>query len=729
MEKAFDFRTRLQIVHKPHRYNPAIAQSKKGVWIDRTWQIILPADAGIVLTNAAKDLADYFLVSMGLDVAQPRQITVQEQDKLVAGDPLPKRIYLTSAGETCREGEFYVYRLNIASAIIVTATNERAAAKACFRLEEKMNLNEGPVLDQGDFRESILFSPRSVSTTLGDGFYPDQYLALIAHYGFDAIGIGTGGVLEDPERRKSVNDLITRAAAWGLDAYTVNPFKNNKHPDDDGALAYYRSRQGELFRACPGLKGIKFIGESCEFPSKDPRTTGKPWRESLQDSKPSPGWFPCSDFPDFMKMMCTVIHEVNPDADVILWTYNWGFENEDLRISMIENLPPECVLMATFEMFEQFHIKENVTEVCTDYTLYFPGPGTYFSSEGAAAKRLGLKFHSMTNTAGNTWDIGGAPALPAPQQWLKRWQAVKDAHDRYGLSGLRETLSYGFYPGFLPELALSVFRGPGENFDKLMRAIAVRDYSEQTADLVLEAWRLYSEGMTHCIPTNEDQYGPCRIGPSYPLFFERHEAIPKHSGSKKHPNRICNPVYRYNLDLQDKLVFETEEYAKMAQRFAAGSALLQQAIDQIEDHKKEEAKRMLGIARFIERTARTTVHVKRWHLLKGRLGIYVDTEAIWVGGRKNMPDAAKAVKPLVKDPDPEKILLELVDIAEAEIANAEATFPLVMEDSRLGFEAEFDYGCSVEQLQWKIDVTRRALLEEVLPRLKAVQTTNATKQS
>ena len=422
-----------------------------------------------------------------------------------------------------------------------------------------------------------------------------------------------------------------------------------------------------------------------------------------------------------MQMMCQVIHEANPGADVVLWTYNWGFEDEDLRLALVRNLPPECILMATFEMFEKFQIKENVTEVCTDYTLYFPGPGRYYTSEAELAKTRGLRLFSMTNTAGNTWDIGCAQLLPAPYQWQKRWQAVRSSHFEHGLSGIMETLSYGFFPSFLPELALAVFRQPKVDFGLLLRRIAVRDFSAETADQVLDAFSLYSQAMTHCIPTNEDQYGPCRIGPAYPLFFERHEPIPRHSSSKRHPNGICNPVYRYNLDLEDKLVYETGEYEKMARLFAAGSLVLAECIDRIPKNKRPAARRLLGIARFIERTARTTVHVKRWHLLKGRLGIYVDTEPIWVGGRKNMPDARSAQIPLQPSSDPAGILLELLDIAEAEISNAQKTYPLVENDSRLGFEAEFDYGCSPEQLDWKIKVTRRAVQEEILPRLRAMQ--------
>ena len=49
-------------------------------------------------------------------------------------------------------------------------------------------------------------------------------------------------------------------------------------------------------RSALGLKSIVMVGESVEFPSKDPNTTGrlrldKP-EDGLPSGKPSPGWWP-----------------------------------------------------------------------------------------------------------------------------------------------------------------------------------------------------------------------------------------------------------------------------------------------------------------------------------------------------------------------------------------------------------------------------------------------------
>jgi hypothetical protein len=45
--------------------------------------------------------------------------------------------------------------------------------------------------------------------------------------------------------------------------------------------------------------------------------------------------------------------------------------------------------------------------------------------------------------------------------------------------------------------------------------------------LVLDAWYLWSQAMTKMIFTEEDQYGPLRVGHSYPLLFWKEPFVPK----------------------------------------------------------------------------------------------------------------------------------------------------------------------------------------------------------
>ena len=55
------------------------------------------------------------------------------------------------------------------------------------------------------------------------------------------------------------------------------------------------------------------------------------------------------------------------------------------------------------------------------------------------------------------------------------------------------------------------------------------------------------------------------------------------------------------------------------------------------------------------------------------------------------------------------------ELAEAELENARRTIPLVELDSRLGYEPSMEYIGDKEHLLWKIETTKRALEEEILP--------------
>ena len=156
---------------------------------------------------------------------------------------------------------------------------------------------------------------------------------------------------------------------------------------------------------------------------------------------------------------------------------------------------------------------------------------------------------------------------------------------------------------------------------------------------------------------------------------------------------------------------------EMARLFDAGCTILEDVISKMEGQKQKDATHILQVATYIRNNARTIHRVKRWHYLKGQLGLYVDAVPTWVGGRKNMVDAKKAEKPLIPVEDKRPVVLELIEILKAEMENARDTIPLVEANSRLGYEKEYGYSCCKDQLLWKIEMANRTLHEELLPLL------------
>ena len=98
---------------------------------------------------------------------------------------------------------------------------------------------------------------------------------------------------------------------------------------------------------------------------------------------------------------------------------------------------------------------------------------------------------------------------------------------------------------------------------------------------------------------------------------------------------------------------------------------------------------MLGLGQFIRKCLQTTWHTKRWWQLKQALLAETD------------PERADA------------IIAEMTRLGEAEIANAQATIPLVEADSRLGWEPSMEYMTDRAHLEWKIAQLRLTLEAEI----------------
>lgn len=706
-ERNYEFRRRLEAVHKPDRRNLDLKPEIGEAEIGHDWQIVISEQAGPLIHHVAKDLQDYLFVSMHVSVSLRKASDIGEA--AAAGE----RVIVLAAQEELpsldsRLGKPRSYRV-IASAnrIVVCGCDDRGVGQGSYYLEDLMNLREAPFVRARDIYREPLFSPRMAHSGWGLDRYPDAHLSAMAHAGIDAILVFVKDVDLTPEGYQDFNYLVDRAELHGLDVYMYSYMTNRKHPDDPDAEAYYDGTYGKIFEACPRFKGIIFVGESCEFPSKDPNTTGVlrlEWPADQPQKKPSPGWWPCYDYPEWLNLLKKVIRKHNADADIVFWTYNWGWAPEEERLKLIRALPDDITLQVTFEMFEQIK-HEGVTNVCVDYTVSFEGPGRYFSSEAKAASERGIKLHTICNTGGLTWDIGVIPYEPVPYQWARRHAALLKARDDWGLSGLMESHHFGWWPSFVSDITKWTYWSPSPPAEETFAAIARRDFSEEAVPHVLEAWKHWSEGIRCYIPTNEDQYGPFRIGPSYPLMFRKKVRIPA-SSHAMFGSEIVSVQYEPAEGARQSLGgsrFDAEirSLERMAALWRQGNACLEEALRLTPDKKLYEGGLLLGLNRFIVHAVQTTIHCKQWWKLKQRLA------------GESEPSRAG------------EILDEMEALALQEIANAEAAIPLVNADSRLGWEPSMDYMTDEAHLRWKIAQVRSVLEDEFPNHRKSLALTDS----
>ena len=378
-----------------------------------------------------------------------------------------------------------------------------------------------------------------------------------------------------------------------------------------------------------------------------------------------------------------------------LLTYNWGWAPEKDRVALIDSLPASVSVNVNFALHDRTSVGKTI-ECALDYTLGPSGPSQVFVSEAKAAARRGLRLYAMANTAGKTWDFGTVPYIPAPMQWMKRFDALLDSREKYGLKGLLESHSYGWQPSVVSELAKWLFWSNSPAPASILRQLAIRESSESGADLLLAAWQKWSAGMNGYPTPIEDQYGPCRVGPAYTLFFSPDMLRTYYIKMAAYPRIDQQIVFPWFRPVESpggaeaavwRVPAEIEYLAERIALWEEGIAEYLKVLPAVPEHKVHNLLRELALGCYIRNTLRTTRNVKRWWLLNSRLVL------------EN--DVAKA----------KQLLDEMQVIIEEETINVKETLPLLRFDSRLGYECAMGYAGDEWHLEWK-----KKLLQQLLGR-------------
>ena len=667
-ECEYDFRRRLEVVHCADRRDPAATRAADE-FAFRDGVAICPVggERGGLMARAAVDFQDYLRVSMQVDAIVRNGGDVPEGALVVRLD--------RSLGERAS-------RIEVGEGVSVSAGSERAAMQALAHLEDLMNLRCGPFLKKGVESRESRFSVRMTHSGYGNDVFPDEHLSQMAHFGMTAILV----FLDDIDKTKAqeyqdLKALIRRAARHGLDTYLYSYIKAFAHPADAGGRELIESTYGRIAGYYPEAKGIILVGESCQFPSKDPRVQPVLYRDKdPNDKRPLAGWFPCSDYPEWLRAVEDAIHAKAPNQELVFWTYNWGWAPAEDRMKLIDAIPKDVTLMATFEMFERRTLRNGIDTPTADYTISFPGPGKYFVSEAERAKRDGLRLYTQANAGGLTWDFGCIPYQPLPQQWNKRWRGLVEANEKWGLSGVMENHHFGWWPSFVAELENEAYVVGGIPFEKHLRMIAARDYGEENADAAVSIWKTWSDDAADYAPTDCNQYGTFRIGPAYPFTFGHgvvaNGEFPGKRYASNWPAAICRMDYlregyvpQLTPERMDDEYFrkEVELLEPMADHFAAGARRFAAMAAKLDGRRRVCATDMANLAEYLAACCRTAVNVKR-----GAIAFRAGDQAA------------------------------LLAAARAEYANAKAALRLVEADSRLGWEPSMEYCGGPEQIRWKL---------------------------
>jgi len=661
-EEKYDFRDRLDQVHKPDILDNNAKLNEGEIAVDTRWAISWEKDADLLIRNAAEDLQNYFLTSMKLPLKITHDNNFEILLKLMPELPSPNSFCITVNP----------------TRITVAGRDSRGIRFACIRLEDIFNLRGAPFIEESSCLTERLISPRLVHSGLGIDDYPDKHLNAILHAGFDGIVIFVRDIDQTNVGYMNINDVIERAEKFALDTVLFSYLPSFKHPDDPDAEAFFDGIYGRIFRHYPKLRGLMFSPESSEFPSCDPATTGKTWKNSIvdgiADSRPSPGWWPCDDYPRWLERVRDAVHRVSPQALIIFNTYNWGWTPEAIRKKFLESLPKDIIIQITFEIFKEIR-RERVVCLVMDYSISADEPGFYFSSEAKNAHELGIPLLATSNTAGMTWDFGCIPYVPVPQQWIRRFRALDYARQEWGVVRYYENHHYGWYPSVITELGKWYFQSPQVDLDSLLKQIAERRSGSKGAPYMLSAWNFWSNAIRYYVSSNEDQYGPFRVGPAYPLIF--HPNITRTMSNKEisfptdpgahFGNSIIKTMYQPfenagQMPGPIRYPAEIRSMRKMLKIWKRGITAMEKAMATVSGSKRSEIERELNLGRFIANCIITGINTKCWWILNTAL--------------QNSTSVNKSLH----------LLDRIEELAMEEIENAIATIPLVEADSRLGWE-------------------------------------------
>ena len=690
---------------------------------DETWEIIIPETNSRLVRYFSTDLYRFMAEAFGICLRIRRVKNIQEflaspEHKII----LAEEIHVTDSPLTSEQPGAYYITVSEQSVIIIGKT-ERGTAQGAYYMEDMMRLRGECALAQENQEHAPLFSPRMTHSGIEHDIYTDNYLEALAHSGMDAIIVysahhecNTHGFHDPGGYRTSLtrgycdfNNLVWRAAGYGLDVYIYSLYLTDMHPDDPGAAEYYDASFGQLFKNCPGLKGIIFVGESFEFPSKDPHTSGcRLLLKKPGETRRSPGWYPCEDYPQFVTLVKDSIHRYAPQADVIFWTYNWGYVDQKARLALIEKLPKDITLLVTFEMWEIFKDENGQDYRIDDYSVCFPGPSNVFMDEAAKAKEMGLRLYTMCNTGGRTWDVGCAPYIPATDQWQQRYENLCQAKEDYGLSGLMESHHYGWYPSFLTLFSKNAFTSNRIPNSEMLQRIAARDWGTQ-AEKALQAWKHFSQGMSYMVASDVDQYGPYRSGPTYPLTFSQTMEdlqIPSVPWARCPGFAIWTPIYKTEriAARPANAILRYNHVCRLTEEFRMGCDLLDEAREILGDVSGSELSSQAAVARFMYCTYVTASHVMEWTIAKFLLMSLKNQET------HDFDDALYETIHM-ETRTMEALAERMREIAAKETDNVSMALTCYEEDSIIGFECTMEYVFNREFADWKNAETKKSLAQ------------------
>jgi len=734
MERAFAFMRALDApVHAA--IGKARARPRRGeVSIDESWSLRIADDAPAQALAAAEDLKEFLSVGFGVRLGDDRR---------------GARVVRISAGKDrtdppCARDEGYTLKVD-ADRIAIRGRGPRGALHGVFKLESILKARGAPCVKKRTVRQAPRFAPRilrSFSSPYyteaidGKSHYTDNYLCRLAHLGYDAIWLR--GELRSLSRTRvfpdlgkhsarnlaALNDLIERAARWGIGVYlylceplgipTRDAFWR-RHPDVRGARGgEMGKREQRLYAMCTSTKKVKrFLYES----SRDLFTrapglegafliTASEHTAHCKQRKTLEGLCPrCADRPasDIVAEIVTLVRNGARDAGsaarVVAWNWAWDAHlDERGEEKVVRAMPKDVGWMANVEnggVVERLGVKLNIWE----YSLCYPGPSPLYRKKARRARKHGhcLWAKAQINV---THELASMPYMPVPFLLRDKFAGLA----RAGVEGIMCCWIFGGYPGVGSKQASAMMWRPFGDARKALLDCAADIYGERAAPLVVKAWKLFSRGYRK-YPFDRGLYSHVlNSSPAHPFYFRPVRRFERANWTQK--IEPYGDILQWCVHLAPELTALC--YEEILADWDKALAILKRALRSAPGPLRAEAQRDVNVCEAIGVHFRSGMNYIRFIRLRDRLPR--------LGGASKWPKRTpeRLIPPVTRDArEIEGILREMKKIVADEAKLVADYLPVAESDSRLGYHSEGGYRYRPKHLRAKLEQLRRVLEAQI----------------
>ena len=214
------------------------------------------------------------------------------------------------------------------------------------------------------------------------------------------------------------------------------------------------------------------------------------------------------------------IRSKNPEARLVTWPYSAGHWSHDRdQIEFINRLDPENVIFQTeFDKDSVNWRKAGYGKYCWDYSAGCVKASDRCKNQKKLCKQNQLAFSSKLEI-NNSIECLSVPYLPILMNRLKVWQNCISLNPEVIQS---RWLFDGTCKSHSEELGYWAIWGRDSEYqdlNKVLTAVAKRDFGKNAAPKILKAWALFSDAMRHH-PSLDYYVGSYFIGAGQPLVLD-----------------------------------------------------------------------------------------------------------------------------------------------------------------------------------------------------------------